>query len=125
MHSTIFNNVFSNKDMSYAKLFVAAYNLADHFLVQKKLTSTESSVQYIFCLILCNFFSLLYVLLMNLSKLSLRWFFYLKPHRSENSSLDSDVPLKLLLALKTLLPQHRICNDPPLGGHGYFLEPHL
>ena len=48
MHSTIFNNVFSNKDMSYAKLFVAAYNLADHFLVQKKLTSTESSVQYIF-----------------------------------------------------------------------------
>ena len=39
---------------------------------------------------------------MNLSKLSLRWFFYLKPHPSENSSLDSDVPLKLLLALKTL-----------------------
>ena len=62
---------------------------------------------------------------MNLSKLSLRWFFYLKPHPSENSSLDSDVPLKLLLALKTLSPPHQICNDPPLGGHGYFLEPHL
>ena len=45
--------------MSYAKLFVAAYNLADHFLVQKKLISTESSVQYILYLILCNFFSVL------------------------------------------------------------------
>ena len=45
--------------MSYAKLFVVTYNLADHFLVQKRLTSTESSFQYIFYLILCNFFSVL------------------------------------------------------------------
>ena len=45
--------------MSYAKLFVASYYLADHFLVQKRLTSTESSVQYIFYLILYNFFSVL------------------------------------------------------------------
>ena len=59
LFSYTLNSVFSNKDMSYAKLFVAAYNLADHFLVQKRLTSTESSVQYIFYLILCNFFSVL------------------------------------------------------------------
>ena len=32
----------------------------------------------------------------------LEGFFYLKPHPSENSSLDSDVPVKLILALKTL-----------------------
>ena len=36
--------------MSYAKLFVAAYNLADHFLVQKKLLP-QNQVSNIFCIL--------------------------------------------------------------------------
>jgi len=51
-----------------------------------------------------------------------RVFWFEPPHPSGNSSLASYFPLKFLV-LNTPLPL-RISNDPPLGGYGYFLEPH-
>lgn len=77
--------------------------------------------------ILYNFFSVL-CCSWKLSKLPLRGFclFDTPPHPSGNSSLASDVPLKLILALRPSPPSPlQICNDPPLGGLAYFLEPHV